>query len=583
MAQIKRKNKQAFSISFQRISAILISIIAIPLFLAVLIFNLYTLQTNQQQIRNAQENILQIYQRQFEETLQIASEYVSDVSVNDTDYQMIAYAGTQTSAHISTSAVAAKSASLLRMHKLIGAICIYSDTFGCYRPVYEVSYPHEDLLLLKNAVIEAARGGKTSREWVTLTFSDRTVLLFSAVYRNTTITAMVDPAQQTQTITESSDRVFYIFPDGTPYASFTAFDSKHIPVPRTDNTTYYEDGDVRYSLIGLPLSRADGYIVYASPEKPLLQRLNTTQKILFFATCCLLLFIPICWLLMHRILLMPIHRLSWTLRRIQNEEALIRVPQDSAVKEVNEISRTVNIMLDTIRQQKIASYEQQLETQHAQLQYLQLQIRPHFFLNCLNLIYSMAEEGKTAELQNLIIDFSTYLRSIFKDSSELIPLAAEIRSVESYLHIQQAGTNFPPQLEVHVDGDATQVLIPPLSILTFVENAVKHSSRIESHLAICIRCTLLHSAEGTYLNVTVRDNGGGFSPEQLLELNRTEKRLYSGDHVGISNIQHRLHLLFGDRATLSFRNVSDGACVELFIPLEKGKTKEVLSHDSSIG
>ena len=75
-------------------------------------------------------------------------------------------------------------------------------------------------------------------------------------------------------------------------------------------------------------------------------------------------------------------------------------------------------MLDTISQQKINSYEQELEIQRTQMQCLQLQIRPHFFLNCLSKIYSLAGEKQFSPIQELSLDLSAYFRNIFKDGSQ---------------------------------------------------------------------------------------------------------------------------------------------------------------------
>ena len=64
------------------------------------------------------------------------------------------------------------------------------------------------------------------------------------------------------------------------------------------------------------------------------------------------------------------------------------------------------------------------------------------------------------------------------------------------------------------------------------------------------------------------DNGGGFSPEALEEFQTLGNRLYTARHVGISNLHHRLRTLYQGRATLSFRNLSGGACVDLFLPID---------------
>lgn len=204
------------------------------------------------------------------------------------------------------------------------------------------------------------------------------------------------------------------------------------------------------------------------------------------------------------------------------------------------------------------------------MQYLHLQIRPHFFLNSLNLVYSLAEEEKYGAIQDLVLDLSTYLRSIFKDDSKLVTLEAELASVESYVRIQRAGAEYPPQLHLLLDAETSHLLVPPLSLLTFVENSFKHSQRQDSPLEIRIKCTTL-PGEGGYLYISISDNGGGFSAEALHELNSPaqEGNIYTDQHVGISNIRHRLRLLYGPTATVLFRNLTGGACVELFLPIER--------------
>ena len=299
------------------------------------------------------------------------------------------------------------------------------------------------------------------------------------------------------------------------------------------------------------------------------------QQILLLITLVLLACIPLCWLTLRRLLLEPVGTLTRTMRAIQGGDTTIRVPQKSKIQEVNQISQTVNTMLDTIQQQKIDAYEQQLANQHAKLQYLHLQIRPHFFLNCLNLLYSLAGEENYQAIQDAILDLSTYLRSIFQDSAKLVPLKAELASVESYVRIQGAGTQLPPQLKLSIDADTLKIPVPTLSLLTFVENSLKHSCRQDSPLEIRIRCGCLPGEDNNYLYVSISDNGGGFSPQDLEKLNGPLESIYTQNHVGISNIRHRLQLLYEGQATLSFRNLTDGACVELFLPTNPERTGNI--------
>lgn len=97
--------------------------------------------------------------------------------------------------------------------------------------------------------------------------------------------------------------------------------------------------------------------------------------------------------------------------------------------------------------------------------------------------------------------------SIFKDDSKLVTLEAELASVESYVRIQRAGAEYPPQLHLLLDAETSHLLVPPLSLLTFVENSFKHSQRQDSPLEIRIKCTTL-PGEGGYLYISISDNGG---------------------------------------------------------------------------
>lgn len=563
--------------SFRNTALRSLSVIMIPLFVAVILFDWHTVQQQLADIRKSDHSTLSIYRTQLENTMQMTDDYLSDTIMNDLDCQAMIFSETELQAYISSQAIGNKSKILLKTHNVLGGFYTYSKPFDCYRITSTSSYPQADLKILRTAVVSAAENDYWASGWKTVDLSDRTVLLYIYVRRHCAIAAMIDPSKQNHSDLENNCRVFYTMPNEKPFAPFAAFGD--VPIPKfqigAEFTVIQDTNGEKYDLVKLPLTKIKGSVFFARPAVSFFSKLSRVQWIILLITLFLLACLPLCWLTLRRLLLNPLHSLTTTLQFIQSGKTEFRVPYNSKIQEVTEIAKTVNTMLDTIQQQKIKSYEQQLEIQHAQLQYLHLQIRPHFFLNCLNLIYSMAEEKKYSALQELTLDFSTYLRSIFQDSFQEIPLSTEISSVESYLHILQAGAQLPPRLELVLDTDATEVLIPPLSILTFVENSIKHSKRVDTPLLIRIKGSLLHSEEGSYLNVSICDNGGGFSPEQLIDLNRTRKQLYTGHQVGISNIRHRFRLFYGEKASISFRNLSEGACVELFLPLEKNQSEGI--------
>ena len=64
------------------------------------------------------------------------------------------------------------------------------------------------------------------------------------------------------------------------------------------------------------------------------------------------------------------------------------------------------------------------------MNYLQLQIRPHFFLNCLNTIYSMAQTQLYEEIMKMSMITSNYFRYIFQNTQDLVPVKNELEHIK---------------------------------------------------------------------------------------------------------------------------------------------------------
>lgn len=136
------------------------------------------------------------------------------------------------------------------------------------------------------------------------------------------------------------------------------------------------------------------------------------------------------------------------------------------------------------------------------------------------------------------------------------------------MQIQQLGMEYPPKLTLDMSTDVMESLIPPLSILSFVENSVKHSRLIDAPLEISIKCRRLPGEGEDFLNISICDNCGGIPNEKLQELNQPTGEIYTDQNVGTSNVKQRLKLMYDGKAVVSFSNKTDGACVELFIPIQ---------------
>ena len=310
----------------------------------------------------------------------------------------------------------------------------------------------------------------------------------------------------------------------------------------------------------------DGTFSYLPGKHSILQSFDRTQRIVIFILGLLIFFIPVMWILFQQQLITPIKKLSHSFDIVADENPDYRLPDESEIAELHRAYSGFNEMLDTIHDTKEEMYRHQIDAVQAKLQYLQLQIRPHFYLNCLKNINSLAELHEDEKIQDLVGYLSEYFRYSFQDVKSFLPLREELEAANSYVNLcnclsRQIGISFD------IDSRTMAARCLPLTILTFVENSIKHS---EQTIAIEIETRLIQEDGHEMVAATIR-NTGAFPEEQLASLNAADPSVmsYDREHVGISNVRYRLWLIYQEKASLTFANEDGNAVVTVRFPFEK--------------
>jgi sensor histidine kinase YesM len=185
-----------------------------------------------------------------------------------------------------------------------------------------------------------------------------------------------------------------------------------------------------------------------------------------------------------------------------------------------------------------------------ELQALKSQINPHFFFNTLNGIYAMTLE-KDERLPHTVLQLSHLMRYLLYESKEdLVPLEKEWEVVQDYIALQKIRSNENLNVEKQVDGEITHQSIPPLLLITFLENAFKHGAKGNTGAA-SIRLFL--QVQGNRFNFRVENTKG--------EINDIEQNDFKG--VGLENVQRRLALLYPGRHRLTIEDTANHFIVNL--------------------
>ena len=275
--------------------------------------------------------------------------------------------------------------------------------------------------------------------------------------------------------------------------------------------------------------------------------------------------------LSRRIMYRPLQSFSQTMQRIGDGNLAVRMNETSHVYDFNEIYAVFNQLIDNIQTLKLDVYEKELSKQRVEQQFLHIQLRNHFFLNCLNILYALAQTKDCELIQQMVLYLVGYFRHISQDGMKPVSLLSEIEHVKDYISIQQI--RFPGRIQFNytMDAELESFLVPPLIILTFIENSIVHAQGPKRSI-MCIDMELIakKKSDGTYLCIHISDNGRGFTSEQLRILNAPVADVQIGtEHgIGIHNIRNRLNLLYGNKALLIISNapLGHGAVIEMELP-----------------
>lgn len=252
--------------------------------------------------------------------------------------------------------------------------------------------------------------------------------------------------------------------------------------------------------------------------------------------------------------------------------------------ELDEVENAFSALETQVRELKIDVYEEKIRRTKTELEYLQNQIKPHFFVNCFSIIYGMAERRQFDRIQEFCLILSDYVRYLLTGSFKKVPLHRELEQIQEFLKIQNIRFHSTNTFDCDVDEELLDCLIPPVSLLTFVENTVKHNKFMRDDLCVIVSAEEVIVDDTPQMRMKVADNGIGLSTEALAnsreKLTLIRKAVLDGgdepelgkdgEHIGLVNVYRRLLLLYGSRSDMDIQSEAGiGTVVSITIPIER--------------
>ena len=198
------------------------------------------------------------------------------------------------------------------------------------------------------------------------------------------------------------------------------------------------------------------------------------------------------------------------------------------------------------------------ENLEQQLEYLRYQINPHFFMNTLNNIHALVDIDPE-KAKDTILELSKMMRFVlYEGNKKGVPLTREFDFIRHYITLMRLRYTDKVEVKVELPTETPDYEIPPLMLITFIENAFKHGISYQHQSFIHVKVGI----EGTKLRFCCRNSKAEKTQEE---------KLWAGDDknggVGLANVKQRLNLIYGENYTLKIQDEADAYDVKLEIPL----------------
>lgn len=270
---------------------------------------------------------------------------------------------------------------------------------------------------------------------------------------------------------------------------------------------------------------------------------------------------------LNRRFFVPMDQLQYAITRVNKGILDYRIPEDHTSIEFHKLIDSFNGMVAQIQNLKVQTYEDQIAKSRIQMQYMQVQVEPHFYLNALNTINAMAQVGDDELIQKLTRCLSDYMRFI-ASSRETVTIAEELKNIDNYLEIMKIRRGDSFIYRLNCQPDVMNIPIPPLLVQTPIENIMKYAFNAygETRFEVDIRPLRLSGKNG--VQITVTDNGKGYPEDYAARFNAG-----AGDgegRIGLQNARTRLRYLYGQETVFHLSNREEGGAKTLiWFPIDR--------------
>lgn len=550
-------------------------LIIIPLIFFLIFDNFYSIKLFHTKVAESKKDTISLYKNQIDSELRNVDAYLLRMITYDIHVSNLGNPN-EGDRMVSKVNVSKNIVESISSFQLVDSIYVYSESTKDYLYSYSARTNYDERKAMEDYTTSSIDNGTSlsKNEWFPVSIHSSNYVLRNIKVGDIHIGAWIN----VETFLNYLDKidlkqmgtVVLATSQGEPMNHIDFIKKNKIDLSNHLKSYYYSGDRTNYLILGEDSDLGSFRLMSVSNKNNLLEGLDFIQVSVVFIAFLSIFFIPLTIFILKKWIFKPVNKLKFAIDRIENGELDFQIKNEEHPYEFMALNKAFNNMVSQIKQLKIDVYEEQINKQKAELQFFQLQIRPHFYLNAFNTIFSMAEMKDYKLIQELVRYLADYLRYMSKGDFLLVPFEDELKHVQNFLHIHRIRSGVNLSCEIDTDQALMDIRIPPLTLLTFIENIVKHALNIYEPLCVWIKVTSVEIDDGKYVNIRIQDSGKGFSADALEKINHGISEKDQGQSIGIWNVKQRLKLIYGEKSRIRVSNGENlGACVDIIIPLEK--------------
>lgn len=343
-----------------------------------------------------------------------------------------------------------------------------------------------------------------------------------------------------------------------------------------DNVSVYADTSPNINTssgihCSVKSSKTSIYLCCDIPQNEIIGSMAFIHRGIIFLIVLSFFIFPVLSFYFNRYVNIPLANIRNAFRELENGNDDYRITASTNLSEFSATYDSFNRMAEKLKELLLETIQkeqqrQQLVVDNLQLQlnYLQLQIRPHFLHNNMNLLYTLVQNNQTHAAQNLVLYLSDYFRYMFRKGHDRALFDHEMKLIREYLDISRLHYPDAFTFSCQTDPVLSHVRIPPLLLHGFIENIIQHAL-VPEHI---VHIIIYGEYEEGIVTIQIADDGNGMSEEDAAVINSGDFSSFpEGSHVGIKNALLRLKHFYGDAASISVESSpGNGTIFTLTIP-----------------